>query len=151
MESEEKKNKNWIVVLGVVLILITIIGIVGYSIAPKTILLEESELFDKETVIQKAYEVIDLVSNDEHRILLDNYADEKLAEEVSITEIQDAKDSINPTWGTMIEIVKENYYEVGQSDTNYAMAIVDVGYENVTITYTLTFDIDMKLAGIYIK
>lgn len=44
---------------------------------------------------------------------------------------------------------------VGQQDTNtkedYAVAVAVVQFENAKITYTISFDADMKVVGLYMK
>ena len=41
--------------------------------------------------------------------------------------------------------------EINQRGQKFAIAQLNVSYENISVTYTLTFDDKMKLAGFYIK
>ena len=41
--------------------------------------------------------------------------------------------------------------EIRQRGQRYAVVQVAVMYENVEVTYTITFDENMKLAGLYMK
>lgn len=151
MTQGKKRIKMWIVVLCSILVLIGIIMAVSVIFSSKTTLLEESKLFDKENVKKNAQEVIGTVSTDDYSSLLTVYANEELATEVTMKKLLDAKNTINSDWGLMQQIVKEEYYAVENRKVTYAVAIMEVQYENVNITYTLSFDTDMKLAGIYLK
>ena len=151
MTQGKKRIKMWIVVLCSIFVLIGIIMAVSVIFSSKTTLLEESKLFDKENVKKNAQEVIGTVSTDDYSSLLTVYANEELAKEITMKKILDAKNTINSDWGLMQQIVKEEYYAVENRKVTYAVAIMEVQYENVNITYTLSFDTDMKLAGIYLK
>ena len=41
--------------------------------------------------------------------------------------------------------------EIRQNGQRYVVVQVAVTYENVNVTYTITFDENMKLAGLYMK
>ena len=48
-------------------------------------------------------------------------------------------------------MINEYATEVIQNGEHYAIAQVTVSYENVNVVYTLTYDADMKLAGLYMR
>jgi len=151
MSKGKKSGKTWLIILGVILAIIVILVVLGIVFLPKTILLEDSQIFDKQTVKQRAEEVIGTVSMDDYSTLLTVYANETLEQGLSMETMRSAKEGINSNWGLMQQIISENYYETEQNKITYALAIIEVQYENVAVTYTLSFDTDMKLAGIYLK
>ncbi len=151
MKKEKSKGKIWLIVLAIILVCIAAIIVLGIIFSPKTTTLEESEIFEKQTIKQQAEEVIVLLNEDNYNTLFAGYANETLATEVSKQAIQSAKLAIASDWGEMKQIQNESYYEIVQNDNTYAVAILEVEYEKITVTYTLSFDTDSKLAGIYLK
>ena len=65
--------------------------------------------------------------------------------------IDKARSVIGGDWGEMQSIGKMYAQEVLQQGKLYAVTQTSVAYSNVDVIYTISFDEDMKLAGIYIK
>jgi Tfp pilus assembly protein PilN len=151
MKKEKNKGKIWLLILAIILVCIVAIIVLGIIFSPKTITLEESGNFDKQTIKQQAEEVIVLLNEENYNALFAEYANEILATEVSKQAIQSAKSAIASDWGEMKQIQTESYYEMVQNNNSYAVAILEVEYEKITVTYTLSFDTNSKLAGIYLK
>lgn len=65
--------------------------------------------------------------------------------------IDKARSVIGGDWGERQSIGKVYAQEVRQQGKLYAVTQTAVAYSNVDVIYTISFDEDMKLAGIYIK
>ena len=66
-------------------------------------------------------------------------------------EMEEAKKTIGDDWGTFRNFGKTYMTEIRQNGQSFAMVQMNASYDNVSVTYTLTFDVEMKLAGIYMK
>ena len=58
------------------------------------------------------------------------------------------KASVVGFWRLTNESSNDIYWEVKESGEVYAITQYKVTYENIKITYTIMFDMDMKLAGL---
>ncbi len=65
--------------------------------------------------------------------------------------ISDIRSQLSEDWGSQNSIGTIYMSELVQAKQHYAVTEVTVAYDNITVTYRLTFDTDMKLAGIYIR
>ena len=66
-------------------------------------------------------------------------------------KMEEAKKTIGDDWGTFRNLGKTYMTEIRQNGQSFAMVQMNASYDNVSVTYTLTFDAEMKLAGIYMK
>ena len=66
-------------------------------------------------------------------------------------KMEEAKKTIGDDWGTFRNFGKTYMTEIGQDGQSFAMVQMNASYDNVSVIYTLTFDAEMKLAGIYMK
>ena len=62
-----------------------------------------------------------------------------------------AKKTVSEEFGEKQETKSFYGQEVTQKGKHYAVCQIQISYENVSVIYTLTFDQDMKLAGIFLK
>lgn len=139
---------GFIISLGV-LVVGTIIYI--YAKAPKTSALADSEFFNEEKVYAEAQAVVDLITGDDFAAVREKYCNAEMAAKMTDSALEEAKDSVSENWGAYVENVSSEGYEVRQKGDTYAMVRLKTSYENVTVTYTIMFDIDMKLAGLAVE
>ena len=66
-------------------------------------------------------------------------------------KMEEAKKTIGDDWGTFRNFGKTYMTEIRQDGQSFAMVQMNASYDNVSVIYTLTFDAEMKLAGIYMK
>ena len=66
-------------------------------------------------------------------------------------KMEEAKKTIGDDWGTFRNFGKTYMTEIRQNGQSFAMVQMNASYDNVSVIYTLTFDAEMKLAGIYMK
>lgn len=110
----------------------------------------KSKYFTDSQVEERAKEIVNLLGEDDCEAIV-GYMNEKLREALPAEEIQEVKAQVADDWGEVVST--GNYYmtEVSQFGKHYAVVMTVVGYENVTVSYSITFDSDMMLAGLYMK
>lgn len=135
-------------VLVTALLLLIAFGI--YWVLPKSIELEKGGTFNERKVKAQMQNVIEWAGSDDYDQL----------KEISIPLLKStfedgsfyqAKASISKDWGEQKDYGKFYMVQLRQMGKVYAVGQVTVNYENTSVTYTLTFDRDLKLAGIYMK
>ena len=141
------------------MIIITILVIIGlfaiatallYWMLPKGTDISESSTFVKEQVEARVEEVINLLDDGAYDTLAEN-ATEQMAGVLNDDDMDAAKQLVGDDWGARVELGTIYMQEVEQQGVHYVITQVAASYENVTVTYTITFDENMKLAGIYMK
>ncbi len=150
-EQEEKayqKGKRRSIFLGALLAVMVLIA-VGYWYLPKTALLEES-VFKKEIVEEQVKLVIQEL--DQYQFdLLKEHAIEEMQEVLTEDTFDPIKKQIAEDWGEVQSIGTVYMTVVKQQGEQFVITQTVVVYQNVSVTYTITFDKDMQLAGIYLK
>lgn len=141
------------------MIIITILVIIGlfavatallYWMLPKGTDISESSTFVKKQVEARVEEVINLLDDGAYDTLAEN-ATEQMAGVLNDEDMDAAKQLVGDDWGARVELGTIYMQEVEQQGVHYVITQVAASYENVTVTYTITFDENMKLAGIYMK
>lgn len=111
-----------------------------------------SDAFDKETVEKSAKQVIEYMNNAEYDKASQMFQ-EDLQEQLSADALKDAVDKTYGNAGAFQEY--KNIAILGQKlkDTkeDCAVAVVVVKYENQNVTFTLSFNTDMELIGLFMK
>lgn len=142
-----KKALSIVAVIAFVLLL-AIIAL--YKIVPRSVDIEKSEYFDKQVVEDTVKETIILLDDEEYSILQEN-AIEKMKELINEETLGSAKAQVADEWGKRQSFGAIYMTEVIQGKEHFVVAQIAVSYEYVTAVYTLTYDKDMKLAGIYVR
>ena len=65
--------------------------------------------------------------------------------------LPNAKNQLSSDWGQLKSFGSIYLTEVSQLGKHFAVGEITVVYENITVTYRLSFDKDMKLAGMYMR
>ena len=151
-ESEKKKGKGKkiLLILAVVLLILGIGAGYLYWILPKGRDINESRIFDAAEVEAASGEVICLFSEGAYEEL-DTWLTDEVREAVKETSYEEIKDYIGEDWGELINIGNAHLAELVQRGKHYALIQVNVSYEKVSVTYTLTFNEDMLLYGFYVR
>lgn len=121
-----------------------------YKIVPKSVNIENSEYFDKEVVEDTVKETIILLDDEKYSILQEN-AIEQMKKVLNAEEIGNAKAQVTDEWGKRQSFGTIYMIEMIQGKEHYAVAEIAVSYEYVTAVYRLTYDKDMRLAGLYVR
>ena len=153
ISPKEKRKyvvKKVLSIVAVIAFVLLLASVALYKIVPKRVNIEKSEYFDKQTVEETVKETIMLLDNEEYRVLQEN-AIEKMKEFINEETMGNAKAQVADEWGKRQSFGAIYMSEMIQTGEHFAVAEIAVSYEHVTAVYTLTYDQDMKMAGIYIR
>ncbi len=145
--ARAKKQKTILEVVGV-LVLLILLSI--YLFIPRSADIENSKYFEKAQVEDALIHTVELIYAENYDLLMENAIDQMKTDDV-LQAIQDAKAQISDDWGSFVSYGSIYTTEAIQRGKHYAIGQITVQYENVTVTYTITYDQDMKLAGTYMR
>lgn len=152
-EKKDTKNKKKIIALIVGIVVVVIVGLsllAGWMV-PKTVPIEESTIFSAEEVEVKCVAVVFALNMEDYEALQEDYADETMKEFLTKEQMDAAKSSLDVDWKANVSFGEATIVEITQMGKSYAVVQLPVGYGEKTVTYTLTFNPDYKLAGLYMK
>lgn len=112
--------------------------------------LKNSSTFSESVVETEIQHVIELLDQEDYSTLQEISTDtikESLTKEVW----GDARVQFSEDWGNLEKLGTIYLSEAEQDGKPMACGQVKATYENVKVTYTIVFDQEMKLAGLYIQ
>lgn len=133
-----------------ILIVIVIIAALFWWMIPKNTWLKDSKRFDEAAVQKQAEEVIRLLDAEDYdglRVI----ADSKLAGLINKDEMDTVKENLAEDWGEFQNYGSTYLIESTQRGKHSAVAQMTVAYENTSVTYTISFNEELKLTGLYLK
>ncbi len=150
--KEQKKygrNKVLKIVIPIIVVLAFIIWFI-YWMFPKRFDIGQSKYFNKEQVETAMKETIELLDAGDY-IALRERVDPRMRTLLTEETMDEAKGVLSDDWGErklfgavyMVELIQGNRHSV--------VGEITVTYENVSVTYRLTYDEDMRLSGIYVR
>ena len=143
------RNKVLKIVIPTVLAVI-FIGMAGFWMLPKTVDIEESRVFDKEEVEAVMKETIELLDAEDYDALQKN-AIPTMKPLLNAETRENMRRTLSDDWGERKQFGAVYMVEVIQGNSHLAVGEMTVTYENVSVTYRLTYDEDMRFAGIYAR
>lgn len=150
-ERKAAKREKAVKVWGIIITIILIAGGLIYWNMPKIGDISESAVFDEEQVKAAAKEIITLYSNDEYEAVT-AYMTDDMRKVLNAPTLQLSKSQLAiEDFGDMQSFGNMYISEIKQGRKTYAMVMVSVAYTNTSISYTITFDEKLKLAGFYLK
>lgn len=146
-KHRKEKRGEWLSIIGV-LVLLIVIGV--FWAFPRTTALEHSSVYDAEAVQARAEEVIQLIAAGEYDTILEFSVPqlESVLNEDKMTEI---KNTFSADWGEFVSYGNVYLGEVKQMGNSSAVVQMNAAYENVSISYTLSFNKEMQLQGLWMK
>lgn len=157
MPAEELKKFSRIknikiagIVIGVIAAVIAALSVAAFWLLPSGYQFGSSGLFNENEVKLQIRDVVDKVGEENYEALKNNCVPQ-MEKALSADTINKAKNQVSENWGELKEYGNVYLVEIKQQGHNYVSGQVNVIYENVAVTYTITFNEDMKLAGIYMK
>lgn len=144
--KRERRLKIWGIVLAVIVIILAII----YWNLPKWSDISDSTIFNEDIVKTEAEEIIRLYSDDAFQEITARMNDD-MKQVLNAATLQYTKSQMKEDFGELLAFGNMYASEARQNGKSYAMVQVSVSYSNMSVTYTITFDADMKLAGFYVK
>lgn len=148
--SRTKTVKIVGIVIGVIAVLIAAMAAAVIWLLPASYEFGNSGLFQEETVKSRLQFVIEKVGEEDYEALKNNCVSQ-MEKVLSDDTMNKAKNQVSESWGELKEYGNVYLFEMKQQGHNYVVGQVNVIYENAAVTYTITFDENMKLAGIYMK
>ncbi len=147
------KSSVWKIVLAVaggVLLLLLLAGVLVYRSLPKSYEMGTSGLFDPKTVQASAEEIVELLDAGEFEALQERSV-EKMKPIFTEETIAAVREEALGELGAFEKFAGYLAAEVKQGGEIFAMTEVTALYEERSVIYRITFDEDMKLAGIYMR
>jgi len=152
IEKKKMSKKNIIILIIVILVAVMVgLSLVASWILPKNKPLEESTIFSTEEVEVKCMAVIFALNEEDYESLQNEYADATMKSFLTKEQMDSAKSSLDVDWNASVSFGEATMTEITQMGKTYAVAQLPVEYGEKTVTYTLTFDTNYKLAGLYMK
>ena len=155
-ESVNQRMKATMKRMLTVFIIVLAVAVIGsfvyiYVRSPKVSELSESKVFAAEVVYAESAEVIALYEQEDYTGLREGYCSKEMAGKMTDEALKASRDGLGDNWGERVEITGKEGYEAKQGETCYAMTQYNITYDNISLTYTLMFDTDMKLAGFSVE
>lgn len=145
----QRKKRIGIIIVAIVTG-VFLLGAYVWWIFPKPLDIKNIESVTEEAVDAQVETVVTLLNGNDFETLRGMAIDEMqnvLTQEV----IDQARDPISDDWGEMLMVGSTYMQGIKQKGRVFIITQTDVMYENVSVTYTITFDEDLKLAGVYMR
>lgn len=152
-ERERKKAKShkWVIALILSVLLLLAAGAGGiYWWIPKQRDIGASRVFDAEAVEARAEEVILLFSSRDYGTL-EGYFSPEVKKAFEGMPLDSVRQTVGDDWGEYYSMGNMYMAEIRQMGKSYAVVQVNVAYEKVSVTFTLTFNEAMEVYGFYVK
>lgn len=148
-EWKAAKREKAILIWGIVLLILFLLFAFLYWNLPRWGDIRESTVFQEEQVKAQAEEIIRLYSNDDFEAV-NAYMNEDMKTILSAEMLRYTKTEREKDFGALLKFENIEISEANQSGKKYAVVQVEVSYSAVRVTYSMTFDASMKLAGFHI-
>lgn len=153
ISAEEKKiysrNKTF-KIFGLTALVLALLIFGLYWSLPKSYDIEKSKYFEKAEVETAIKETIELFNAEDYDTLQEQAIPE-MKSVLNAETFESVKGLIADDWGAFERYDTVYIVELVQKNVHYAVSDVTVTYENVSVTYRLTYDKDMRLAGLYLR
>ena len=148
-QKQYARNKVLKIAIPIIAVLAFLILFV-YWIIPKSFDIEQSKYFNREQVEAAMKETIELLDERDY-IALQESAIPQMQSLLNAETMDDVKGALSDDWGERKLFGAVYMVEMVQGNVHFAVGEITVTYENVSATYRLTYDKDMRLAGIYVR
>lgn len=152
-EKEKKKAKGYrkpALITAAVLLVLTAAAAFIYWAIPKEKDIYASEIFDAAEVEARTKEIVQVFGRGDDKAF-DEYLSPEVREALKTTTPESVRRLIGDDWGDYYSMGNLYLAEIRQMGRSYAVVQVNVSYEHVSVTYTLTYNENMELYGIYVK
>lgn len=148
--KKRKRTKIIAIVAAVVVVIVAAIAVAAWWFLPSQQTAGQKIGVDEQTVIAQAEKAIGYLNADDFEGL-ESMSVEAMADPSAKTSIEEAQALISSDWGEFKSFGNAYAAEVVQA--GQVVEVVEIGavYENVSVTYTIMFDEDMVLTGLYMK
>lgn len=150
---EEQKRYARKKVLRTVISIVVVLAFLllfAYWMLPKSFEIEQSKYFNKEQVESAMKETIEFLDAEDYTALQAS-AIPQMQTLLDKETMDKAKGMVSDDWGERKQFGAAYMAEVIQGNQHFAVGEITVTYENVSATYRLTYDEEMRLSGIYVR
>ncbi|MCI8314509.1 MAG: DUF3887 domain-containing protein [Lachnospiraceae bacterium] len=148
-EWKAAKGEKAMLIWGIVLLISLLLLGFLYRNLPRWGDIRESTVFQEAQVKEQAMEIIRLYSNDDFEAV-NAYMNEDMKVILSAEMLRYTKTEREKDFGTLLKFEDMEISEASQNGKKYAVVQVEVSYSALCVTYSMTFDESMKLAGFHI-
>lgn len=117
---------------------------------PKSTEIGKSGVFVQSEVEERVKYVIEELNQNDFTALQEE-AIPLMQKVLTSDTMKSARAQVSKDWGDFQSFGNVYMAEIKQRGQLFAFAQTTVTYKNVSVTYTITFDKDMKLAGLYMR
>ena len=117
---------------------------------PKSRDIYESNVFVPDQVEVRSKDVIKTFSEGDVEGF-DGYLSQELRALLEQMSLDDIKGYVGEDWGSLLNVGPAYMVQIREKGKDYAVVQINVSYENVSVTYTMTYNQDMELYGFYVK
>lgn len=147
--KQYKRNRVIKIALSVIAVII-ILALILYWMLPKSFSIEQSKYFDKVQVEDAMRTTIELLDMQDYATIQEN-AIPQMQSVLNQETMENVRKQITEDWGQRESFGVLYTMELVQGNEHFAVGEVTVSYENATVTYRLTYDREMQLAGLFIR
>jgi hypothetical protein len=145
-----RRGRIFRIILVVCIALAAIVGLLYYYVFPKTGDISESADFDASEVEARMIEIVQLLDANDYETL-QSLATARMKDYLTEDVLDDAKVQVAEDWGKQVSFGTPYMQEVTQMGRHYAVGEISVVYENVSVTYRISFDGSLNLDGLYMR
>lgn len=151
-EEEKKayKRERRLKMAGVIALILLVVAVILWWMLPKQIWLEDSKVFDKAKVQQQAEVVIGYLDDDNYTAL-QQVSDDKMSTLLETDDLEKAKAIIGETWGVQKSVGNVYMVELTCRGKKSAIVQMHVEYEKLNVMYTIYFNEQMELEGLWMQ
>lgn len=150
-EERKKYRKNKVLMIAIpILAVLVLLCVFVYILIPRGYAIEQSEYFDEAGVEAAMKETVELLDAEEYDALQEN-AISQMQPFLNKEEVGKIKGQLSDDWGERQKFGTVYMTELVQGNKHLAVGEITVVYENVTVTYRLSYDKEMRLAGLYVR
>lgn len=143
------RNKVLKIVVPIVTVLI-LLGALFYWAFPRTVDIGQSAYFDRQRVEDAMKETVELLDAEDYAALQES-AVPKMQPLLNAETRASIREALGGDWGEREQFGTVYLAELVQAGKHMAVGEMTVTYENVSVTYRLTYDEEMRFAGIYVR
>ena len=149
-ERKTAKRNRGMRIFGIIAaVLILAVALVWWML-PKSNELKNSKKFDEDTVIAQAEKVVELLDSNDFETLK-SISTEGVGSVLEQKKMEDVRQQIGSDWGELQSFGSVYTAEAKQMGSTYAVVQMVAVYENLSVTYTISFNESMELSGLYMK
>lgn len=149
-ERKAYRKKKIGIIAAVIVACVLLLGVYVWWIVPKPLNILADGSLTKEEINNQVETVVTLLNANDFDALREISIDE-MQSALTQESMAKAKSMVSGDWGEMQTIGSVYAQGMKQRGKAFIVTQTDVMYENVNVIYTITFDEELNLAGIYMR